>query len=91
MQQPPFNKCDGAEGTWWWSPASVCSAVANEEEPALILRAASQFPQVAEPFHVFGISWCRYRKLLQGHVYERQGTGGKTAGLREGEAHLYHI
>lgn len=42
-------------------------------------------------FCAFGISWCRYRKLLPGHMYERQGTGGKTSGLREGDALLYHM
>lgn len=44
-----ISKCNGPEDTWWWSPAPVCSAAVNEEEPALILRAASQFPQPAEP------------------------------------------
>lgn len=78
MQQPPFNKHDGAEGTWWRSPTPVCSAVVNKEKPALSSRAASQFLQATEPFHALEISWCRYRKLHQGHVCERQGTGGKT-------------
>lgn len=38
----------------------------------------------------FGISWCGDRKLLHGHVCEKQGTGGKTQ-LASGKGRLIYI
>lgn len=56
-------------------PDKLPSVVVMRKNQLLILRTASQ---VSQNSHTFGISWCRYRKMLQGLVCERQGIGLKT-------------